>query len=1697
MKSSSICFSVIVSFLIAFISCSFTTAVAQATFSVEEYMIHGEGQGVPELAGMTTYRIYVDLENELDFVSALYGGNESPFVLNLEEPMFNSAFTTGGTSGGVIAIVASYFPEVAFDSWFTIGLENAPSAIGQMDVSVLESDEQPFVGSFVAGSEHDGLGFEINDEMGGAWFVLNGTTNGFAGDDLRVLVMQITTAAIPSGILNAQVIPADGSSDSEQLQQGFNGTEVWDLMPPAAVGGCIDPAACNYDETATEDDGSCIYENCQGCTDVFACNYDEQAETDNGTCEYVTCLGCTDSAACNFDADAVYNDGSCDYSSCLNNGCTNALACNYDSEAETDDGSCEFSTCVGCMDELADNYDATATQDNGSCEYYGCTNPLACNFNLMANVPDGSCDFTSCVGCMNPEACNYSPDFTISSPTTCVFQEEYYDCNGACLNDSDEDGICNELELLGCTNPNADNYDDNATEDDGTCIMPVIGCTNPFACNYNPAANESDGSCDFVSCTGCTNEDACNFDPEATVSNNGVCIYPEFALDCNGDCLMDNDFDGICNELEILGCTDAMATNFIAVATENDGSCNYPAVCNDPEACNYSAYEGYCISIEPYITHDGAVGDSDLTGYTTYRIYALCENESDFVSAVAGDEDFPTNIYSSTSFFQHPAGSVLAEGSNPLVFPFIPDAEYDSWVTIGLDGPVGGGTGESGVSLLEGNEPWIAPFENGESLTINDDLGGVWYVLSGATNGVAGEDLKVLLGQFTTDGILGGQMYVQFFENGDGVNGAFNKTIALQDACTSPATETCSFPEEFLNCDGDCLTDSDGDTICDELEVAGCTDESANNYNAQATDEDGSCDFTIDPCSPDVTAPVFTFVPADSTVLCSQPMPSTMAQALDECDQSVQVMFVDGPIEFVFDCPPFNYLCTRTFYATDDAGNVAEAQQLITVADTLAPEFLNLPVDMLYVNEFEGEEIPDAFIVVQDACDSNADWFATDVLVSSDGTTAVYERTYVATDACGNESSWQQMIEVLLMLSGCTDALACNFDEAANSDDGSCLYPQDYVDCEGLCLNDLDGDGVCDELEILGCTSSNACNYAEIATDEDGSCDFCSCAEDDVPVFGLQIDTVQVHSGGSLDGMVTYRFYATTENSEDFVSSVYGNDVDTLSIQSSTSWYQNEMGALLPQNINPALVSTFPELAFDSWLTIGLDGPAAEEENTVNTVGAPGEASWTAGFESGEDVFLNDAVGGAWFILNGGNNGVAGDDLKVLIAQLTTDGEISGQLNVQIFEQGSNAASSTHHFMFEGAVWTNPTSNANACGCTDDEAINFDGNADYDDGSCVSPVLGCTDPVACNFDALADLDDSSCVFAQPELNCEGICLMDTDGDGVCDAFEVLGCTDEEACNYAAEATDDDESCVYADFALDCDGNCLVDSDGDGVCDENEVFGCTDEAALNFVAVATEDDGSCAYCSVEASVAISDVLCNGGADGSAIVSVTGAYPLDSDLQFVLLPDGELTEDSIFAGLVAGSYEIVALDASGCSDTIAFDVEEPEALQVLLNDVNGSEVGQFDGSIQVEVIGGTGIYEYEWSMEGNDAFTSNEQNVSGLAPGTYVLIVEDSNGCTVTSFDITVEAIVGLNEQMDATLNVYPNPATNWVQLEWSIQAHWSRLSVYDVRGKLVHEAPSIVAGNNLQIDVSHWETGMYFIRISNESQQQQIQFLKEH
>ena len=104
-------------------------------------------------------------------------------------------------------------------------------------------------------------------------------------------------------------------------------------------------------------------------------------------------------------------------------------------------------------------------------------------------------------------------------------------------------------------------------------------------------------------------------------------------------------------------------------------------------------------------------------------------------------------------------------------------------------------------------------------LLIDDAIGGSWFIFNGNTNGIAGDDFRVLLAQITTDGDLSGSMYVQFFENGSPASD--NRVlIDFQQACFGPEElAACEYPDPLLNCDGDCLNDADGDGICDELEI--------------------------------------------------------------------------------------------------------------------------------------------------------------------------------------------------------------------------------------------------------------------------------------------------------------------------------------------------------------------------------------------------------------------------------------------------------------------------------------------------------------------------------------------------------------------------------------------------------------------------------------------------------------------------------------------------------------------------------------------------------------------------------------------------------------------------------------------------------------------------------------------------------------
>jgi hypothetical protein len=97
--------------------------------------------------------------------------------------------------------------------------------------------------------------------------------------------------------------------------------------------------------------------------------------------------------------------------------------------------------------------------------------------------------------------------------------------------------------------------------------------------------------------------------------------------------------------------------------------------------------------------------------------------------------------------------------------------------------------------------------------------------------------------------------------------------------------------------------------------------------------------------------------------------------------------------------------------------------------------------------------------------------------------------------------------------------------------------------------------------------------------------------------------------------------------------------------------------------------------------------------------------------------------------------------------------------------------------------------------------VEFNPEANLEDQSCQDLIIfGCTDTVSCNFDVEANTNNELCLYPEIYFDCEGICLSDSDSDGVCDELEIYGCYDSAACNYQPLLTEL-EDCEYLTVSL--------------------------------------------------------------------------------------------------------------------------------------------------------------------------------------------------------------------------------------------------------------------------------------------------------
>ena len=630
-----------------------------------------------------------------------------------------------------------------------------------------------------------------------------------------------------------------------------------------------------------------------GCLDESACNYDPSAEINAG-CEYSTCYGCTDSSACNFDSTALYEDGSC-----LELDCAGECGGNASVDCNGDCNGSAFTQCDQCVggntgiDPLTedltfvngsvDNFanDSWVEQTfipttSGILEYIKTNNPcypnatalrveteggtILGNYSSPATASDLKTNTSSSpayleggqtyvirvtqgcvaysftdmypgtisgsgntgwgysitgdmcistfmcpavVGCTDPEACNYD-EYANVADDSCLYDDALGECGGECAADDDADGICDDVD--DCV---------GAYDECGVCNGPgsiyECGCAEVPEGQCDCEGNQLDaigvcgGSCvadadgDLI----CDDVDDCVGAYDECGVCNGSGITPG-ECDCDGNVL---DACGVCggDDSSCTGCADASACNYQG-ATIDDGSCLYLDECG---ICGGTGIaEGACDCAGNVLDACGNCGTSQ-----NYEGFVGPFEPVNWSSSIAGDGaithiDTQLDIVGTDNESFEPGESITQ-----VEIQILSDTEISfSWSYSSTDAP-----GYDHAFFRVNEELTMLSNTSGESGSYSVNL-------------LAGDYL--LFGVVSADACCGpGHLTV----------GEFISTGNIEpciEGCTDDGA--CNFDAEANGDDGTCLyTDECGE--CGGNGTLGCTDMAACNYDAIATCDNDSC----------------------------------------------------------------------------------------------------------------------------------------------------------------------------------------------------------------------------------------------------------------------------------------------------------------------------------------------------------------------------------------------------------------------------------------------------------------------------------------------------------------------------------------------------------------------------------------------------------------------------------------------------------------------------------------------------------------------------------------------------------------------------------------------------------------------------------------------------------------------------------------
>ncbi len=913
-------------------------------------------------------------------------------------------------------------------------------------------------------------------------------------------------------------IDVNGDGQEEVFYHGFESSnstsELYQFKNQTlAILGCMNENACNYDSSATCDDGSCG--GVLGCMDNSFCNFNPSATCDNGLCGSTN--GCTNTTACNYDPLAVCDDGSC----LTNLGCMTASACNYDPSANCDDGSCL--TTLGCMSPNACNFDPSATCDDGSCTYPGCNDSAACNYNSNAGCNDGSC--LSNYGCTDASACNYDPIAT---------------CN---------DGSCSAI--TGCMDPLACNYNSAAVCSSGSCILQG-GCTEPSNCNYDPTAVCDDGSCDYYtqSLLSTLDSDLGTKGFMFEVHAHSAITLTQFSFDFNGCGAASHTYSLWTKSGTQVGYSSTVGAWSVVNAAEVPCYGSQTLESTEPFSLSMAAGEVrsfYIHSSRGFTGYDNdPVSGSTVVASDTFidivAGYALTGIFSPSASTITPNIDvfYNETVHGCTNPIacNYNSGATCEDGSCLTDFgcTVASACNYDPSATCD-DGSCSTVYGCTNTSACNYNP--LASCEDGSCLTVY----GCTNLSSCNFNPLATcNDGSCLTLYGCTDALACNYNASATCDNGSCLTnyGCTNNTYCNYDPTATCDDGSCGNAvgcNDTAACNYDPLADCD-DGSC--LYPNGCLDPSACNYNANANCDNGIClyggvsyflDLYTD-CWGQETG--WQITNESNEVVFDKPVGSYLStsaygegicltegcytltlfdsngnglngSSYPECQDDGAINLIDHLGETVYGMYgenfgyelsiPFCYnpgcldpsACNYDVHVTHDDGSCMYGEPYnLQIATDCWPEELFWDIaDELGTVIYSGVPATtvDGVLIEELVCFAEGCYTFTIYDSYGDGMEPIggcdFQGNYVFTDALGNtvfemtnanygfETSHYFCYEL-----GCTDATACNYDSTASHDDGSCLLPD-------------------------GCVDIAACNYDSAALCDNG---FCIYGGDDITV---------------------------------------------------------------------------------------------------------------------------------------------------------------------------------------------------------------------------------------------------------------------------------------------------------------------------------------------------------------------------------------------------------------------------------------------------------------------------------------------------------------------------------------------------------------------------------------------------------------------